>query len=550
MLIASCEDGGAYVWSLTTWSKVIPPLVHERAVRRAEFSPDGRYILTAGWDNVLQLWNGKTGARAGPILRHSSPIMGASISFDGRRIMTSCTDGTLRIWDLAGQTIPEWLTADPLSPQAHYSVRTNGNCLEMYSLGRNASPLGSLKTDQPIKRFFLSDQSPHIVTASLAADQSGETNYSVGVWDGATGKRCSPLVAVKEVPSCVALDAADQSLVLSSGNSVRIAALASGLWRCPTLELDEKVRGLAFDPRGRRLAVWTEFNVHLIDALNGKALVSPLRHERSVSKVLFSRAEDWILTCTADGAIRPCYAQVWNTRTGAPVGRRLWHEDGVKGAAWVTDGQTAVTVGEDGLGRIWDVRQSRQVASELKHRHEISDVVVSDDASLIATASWDKTFRLWDAATALPVSPRISLPYELQRVRFTPASGGLVAEEFDGGAWRFPTTPARWSNAVLDGLAALLNGKALGRNTEDQFHAAAALELQWRKMKTELPELFQVTPAEIVAWHRLQARYCFLAGDQSGERLHVNFLLQQDPNDAYGLRRLARLNEIQGRLAR
>mgnify|MGYP001075561335 CR=1 FL=1 len=53
----------------------IEPLSHEEEVHYAEFSPDGRRILTASLDNAVQLWDVETGRRLGTPLRHNLAVI-------------------------------------------------------------------------------------------------------------------------------------------------------------------------------------------------------------------------------------------------------------------------------------------------------------------------------------------------------------------------------------------------------------------------------------------------------------------------------------------
>lgn len=70
-------------------------------IKSAVFSPDGQWILTAGWDNTARLWNVATGMQDGAAMEHDKYIWSAVFSPDGKRILTAGWDSCIRIWDAA-----------------------------------------------------------------------------------------------------------------------------------------------------------------------------------------------------------------------------------------------------------------------------------------------------------------------------------------------------------------------------------------------------------------------------------------------------------------
>ena len=66
----------------------------------AEFSPDGRTIVSASDDNTARLWDVASGKQL-QRLKHEGKVHAASFSPDGRTIITASEDGTARLWDAA-----------------------------------------------------------------------------------------------------------------------------------------------------------------------------------------------------------------------------------------------------------------------------------------------------------------------------------------------------------------------------------------------------------------------------------------------------------------
>ena len=75
---------------------------HEEAVWGAEFTPDGRTLVTTGDDRRVILWDVRR-ATVGEVLEgHSGAVHGAALSADGRTLFSASLDSRIIEWDLVG----------------------------------------------------------------------------------------------------------------------------------------------------------------------------------------------------------------------------------------------------------------------------------------------------------------------------------------------------------------------------------------------------------------------------------------------------------------
>ena len=74
-------------------------LDHTGAVYTAEFSPDGKWIVTASADGTARIWDASTGKLLAE-LKHENIVGSAHFSPDGKYVVTA-SGNTASVWDAA-----------------------------------------------------------------------------------------------------------------------------------------------------------------------------------------------------------------------------------------------------------------------------------------------------------------------------------------------------------------------------------------------------------------------------------------------------------------
>ena len=77
--------------------KQIFVLKHNDLVNDVVFSPDGKYIATASFDNTSRLWNAATGKQIF-VLKHNDSVNDVVFSPDGKYVATASDDNTACLW--------------------------------------------------------------------------------------------------------------------------------------------------------------------------------------------------------------------------------------------------------------------------------------------------------------------------------------------------------------------------------------------------------------------------------------------------------------------
>jgi WD40 repeat protein/predicted Ser/Thr protein kinase len=116
-IVTACTDSSqapraAQMWDATMGTPVGPEMAHQDGVLCTEYSPDGKFIATGGEDRVAIVWDAATGKRLTPGMPHPTYVSKVKFSPDSRLLLTFGTSGVgtgfARVWEAA--------TGEPVTP--------------------------------------------------------------------------------------------------------------------------------------------------------------------------------------------------------------------------------------------------------------------------------------------------------------------------------------------------------------------------------------------------------------------------------------------------
>jgi len=101
---------------------------HKKHVRSVAYSPDGSRILTAGVDGTARLWNAVDGAEIYVISENGETVEQASYSPDGARILTASWDEIARVYDASDGRL-QFTISGPKKDNITAAFSPDNNCI-------------------------------------------------------------------------------------------------------------------------------------------------------------------------------------------------------------------------------------------------------------------------------------------------------------------------------------------------------------------------------------------------------------------------------------
>jgi WD40 repeat protein/serine/threonine protein kinase/tetratricopeptide (TPR) repeat protein len=399
------------------------PLKHDSFLRDADFSPNGKLVVTASEDRTVRVWEVATGKPVGHTLSHEYSVVRVKFSPDSDMVATG--GGTLRVlgdkpWGLArlwkvttgepvGQPMPhqQMVLSLAFSPDGQVLFSGAGGKSYFWDT-RTGKPIG-----QPMDHTFEFDltTAAHSKRHPLATfTEDGEKLVSsAGVWI-VPRRRSSPLILAHQGQvTSVAFSHDGQYVVTgterpSSAETIgtaRIFDAHTGVPRGLPMQQDFKITSIGVSPDGKTIVTGGSRydGARLWDGSTGKPRGQPLSKGDSISRVAFS--PDGKLVAVALLVIRahPRTVQLFDVESGLPRGQPLIHARPVKSFAFSPNGRLLLTGSEDHTARLWDVATGVPASEPLKHDGPVNAVAFGPDGRTVLTGSDDKTARLWEVST-------------------------------------------------------------------------------------------------------------------------------------------------------
>ncbi|MGD8939997.1 MAG: beta-propeller fold lactonase family protein [Gammaproteobacteria bacterium] len=496
---------------------------HGGEIRHAAFSPDGRRFVTSGTDGMARVWDVETGTIMEPPLPHSHSVYlgetggiigttpGAEyfVTFapDGRRLITTGWDGTVRLWDLAIQgliTINSTKGSDrDNSPSRGRILKGDLEAVRVIDKANGETEVAVLDHEHTVYNKKLSPDGSRVITFSRwhVEDESSRTGYvkmgETCLWNLDT--RDSIVLSTDPEVSSV-IFSPDGSLVATVSGKRFIEGFeiedhgGVKIWNAQTGEAilslpapEGGIERIFFSDDAKRFAIaggYDSNSVRFFETATGKALSEAIRHQCEVTAVRFNPDNRKVLIISTDPTVR-----VWDVNTAKPVVPPLFPER--------------------------RPTEKCQKNSTIKARF-------SADGRWVATAGPDTYAQVWDASTGHAITPRLNHSETGIDVKFSPDSRQLITFR-NGTQWVWDLAPDERAIDYLLELAQVLAVRRLDASGSLVPLTSAEFERRWQNVSSSLQ---RISTKEASIWHRREAARYEARGDWFPAAFHLDRVIE------------------------
>lgn len=195
-IVTASLDNTAKIWDANT-GKLLQTLErHTDYCSSAAFSPDGTRILTTSWDRTGVLWNATSGEPLVDLEMNSAYPHHSVFTPDGKKMITACLDSVIRVWNAK--------TGELL-----YDLKGHSGGIESIDISRDSRKLITSSWDNTTKVwdletgmliFNLLGHNNPVLKASFSPDQkrilTASNDNTCKLWNAFTGKLISSFFAI------------------------------------------------------------------------------------------------------------------------------------------------------------------------------------------------------------------------------------------------------------------------------------------------------------------------------------------------------------------
>ena len=287
----------------------------EIADNGVKFSPDGRTLVSAGWDKVVHVWDVRAQRETAQLPGHKQFISGLTFIPGSTLIASGSWDNTVRVWDLAAERRPRIFKTGAsvisvaASPDGQQLAAVGGDWATAPD-SPNGARLWNTRTWKPQPQIGEHHTQIGLVVYSLDGEQliTGAADRMCRIWDVETGNMLASLTCTGWIQG---LAVSGDKLAIAAGQQVR-------LWKLP------------------RASKRPEF------------LMSLRGFKGTVLTVAFSPDGSLLAAGGKDGHVR-----IWNLALGKWDRVFRWKIGKIHAVTFAPDGQT-MAAGGDGQIIIWD----------------------------------------------------------------------------------------------------------------------------------------------------------------------------------------------------
>ncbi len=405
-------EGGVALRELAT-GRLVRRFGKAESFSQLRFSPDGKVLAVFGWEKKIELWDPEAGRLLHTLTGHQDIVWSADFSADGKTLVSGSDDKTIRFWNVAtGEQVrqiahKERVGQVALSPDGKLLASVDVH-KEEFQGGASWTPdhrvrLWRADTGAPLRELALppAEWAPghRIGIFSMAFAPDGRlltgniVDGGLRVWDPATGRELRRIADLAGTVGPLAFTPDGTGVAVGHGSAtICVLDLASGKQRVALPGHASYVASLAVTPDGRTVVTaGGDDTVRFWDPATGRELRR--RTEDGMGLQLLQILPDGrsYLVGGRDDRVRIC-----DLATGKE--RAVLH--GLSASqvfALAPDQQVVAVWGADKNVHLLDVSTGKSHHTLDRTEERPAGMAFSDDGRLLVVWNADRNVTVWDA---------------------------------------------------------------------------------------------------------------------------------------------------------
>lgn len=426
-LASASWDDPVRLWDVYTGQLRVTLTGYVNNVKALVFSPDGETLAIANANEIL-LWDAETGAQQMVLEGHTGSVKAITFVQDGSRLVSASWDGTMRVWDvLRGQHKSFDVK---LNKYADVMFSPDGKVLAMVHRNIGKIELWETDTGQFLRTFTTAESVDAIAflpDGKMLASSGGGPDYLIELWNAQTSERLATFTGHTWIVDTIAFSPDGKTLISGGWNDT------IKVWDVETGESRVTLRGhlgwagvVAFSPDGHTLASGS--SPHTIQLWD----MDSQRYKTTLEAYAF---EVWGLIFSPDGQLLVSGSTeevlIWGVHTGELHAR---YQNWYGAIAFSPDGETLASGRFDGTIKLWNVNtiqnwkavQSSAVLDA--HNGGYDSLAYSPDGKILASAGGEGTILLWQTESEVAEDVNGDGNVNIDDLRFVADHLGYVGE--------------------------------------------------------------------------------------------------------------------------
>lgn len=390
------------------------PFGHTDDINSAQFSEDGKLIVTASRDHTAKVWSTATneGIFNGTLVGHTDNVNSAQFNEDGKLIVTASDDGTARVWSTESFNVVDGGVLDCLGERVKtarfckckdkdYIATVSGevfsseDCIMIWDANtyRESSTihLGSYGAKVADFRFSNDGERLIIVFCNGRVIELNTENYDDVIKSGVLGDCISNYTSVD-------FNVDNDCLITTSTNGiVKIWNMDNYEEACNETPRLRRSVSARFSRDGEYIAIVSNNgSVGIWHTKRFKGWPDGVLKYKSKTetKVQFSKDRKRILT------VYPydCLVKLWDTNTCNEVtnGTLRGYKRGFITASFSIDDEYILTLSADGSIKFWDSNSFTIVPNGIINHEKCDSFVFSKDGQYLLTMAEEEDVKIWN----------------------------------------------------------------------------------------------------------------------------------------------------------